>query len=195
MFTILAIVIYMLACAACIGFFTRKAEGIPHKNVLLHIVCPVLGLIVFLAALYGQYFSFDQFFKPAFTTFPLNWIGWSALIWLGARRRRHAVHALGEAGGARPGHARVRRRVGRAGPRRAGRVDVDLALAHFRLPVRGASKRGRSGGKAAMSWRPILGGLTTSCRAGVGPRRTGRPRPMGALGCPAWPDAGATPMS
>jgi len=82
MFTILAIVIYMLACVACIGFFTRKAEGIPHKNVLLHVVCPILGLIVFLAALYGQYFSFDQFFKPAFTTFPLNWIGWSALAWL-----------------------------------------------------------------------------------------------------------------
>jgi amino acid transporter len=83
MFTILAIVIYMLACTACIGYFTRKAEGMPHRSVLLHIVCPVLGLIVFLAALYGQYFSFDQFFKPAFTTFPLNWIGWSALIWLG----------------------------------------------------------------------------------------------------------------
>ena len=83
MFTILAIVIYMLACIACIGFFTRKAEGMPHKSVLLHIICPVLGLIVFLAALYGQYFSFDQFFKPAFTTFPLNWICWSSLIWLG----------------------------------------------------------------------------------------------------------------
>jgi len=50
--------------------------------VLLHIICPVLGLVVFLAALYGQYFSFDQLFKPAFTTFPLNWIGWSALAWL-----------------------------------------------------------------------------------------------------------------
>jgi amino acid transporter len=82
MFTILAILIYMLACIACIGFFYVKDEGKPHKNALLHIVCPVLGLIVFLAALYGQYFSFDTPFKPAFTAFPLNWIGWSALIWL-----------------------------------------------------------------------------------------------------------------
>ncbi len=82
MFTILAIVIYMLACAACIGYFTRKAEGMPHKNVLLHIVCPVLGIIIFLFALYAQYFSFDTPFKPAFTEFPLNWIGWGALTWL-----------------------------------------------------------------------------------------------------------------
>ena len=41
------------------------------------------ALYMHLLALYGQYFSFDEFFKPAFTTFPLNWIGWSALVWLG----------------------------------------------------------------------------------------------------------------
>jgi len=82
MFTILAILIYMLACVACMGYFYGKEEGKPHRSVLLHIVCPVLGLVVFLAALYGQYFSFDTPFKPAFTEFPLNWIGWSALIWL-----------------------------------------------------------------------------------------------------------------
>jgi amino acid transporter len=82
-FTILAIMIYMLACAGCIGFFTRTPEGKPHLNVLLHIAMPVGGIIIFLAALYAQYFSFDTFFKPAFTTFPYNWIGWGALIWLG----------------------------------------------------------------------------------------------------------------
>jgi amino acid transporter len=81
-FTIFAIVIYMLACVACINYFTRKEEGKPHLNILLHIAIPALGIIVFLAALYGQYFSFDQFFKPAFTSFPLNWIGWGALVWL-----------------------------------------------------------------------------------------------------------------
>ena len=45
-------------------------------------MCPVLGIIIFLFALYAQYFSFDTFFKPAFTVFPLNWIGWGALTWL-----------------------------------------------------------------------------------------------------------------
>ncbi len=82
MFTILAIVIYMLSCVACIGFFTRKAEGIPHKNFFLHIVCPVLGIIIFLAALYGQFFSFDSFFGWGMSEFPLNWIGWGAITWL-----------------------------------------------------------------------------------------------------------------
>jgi len=82
MFTILAIVIYMLACVSCMSYFYRREEGKQHQNFLLHIVCPALGLVVFLAALYGQYFSFDTPFKPAFTEFPLNWIGWSALVWL-----------------------------------------------------------------------------------------------------------------
>jgi amino acid transporter len=82
LFTIFAIVIYMIACVSCISFFTRKPEGKPHLNILLHVVIPVIGIVVFTAALYGQYFSFDQFFKPAFTTFPLNWIGWGALAFL-----------------------------------------------------------------------------------------------------------------
>jgi amino acid transporter len=82
MFTILAIVIYMMSCAACIGYFTRKAEGIPHKNPLLHIVCPTLGILVFLLALYGQFFSFDSFFGWGLSAFPLNWIGWGAITWL-----------------------------------------------------------------------------------------------------------------
>ena len=67
---------------ACIGYFTRKPEGIPHKNILLHIVCPALGILVFLAALYGQFFTFDSFFGWGLSAFPLNWIGWSAIIWL-----------------------------------------------------------------------------------------------------------------
>jgi amino acid transporter len=82
MFTILAIVIYMLSCAACIGFFTRKPEGIPHKNIGLHVICPILGILVFLLALYGQFFSFDSFFGWGISEFPLNWIGWGAITWL-----------------------------------------------------------------------------------------------------------------
>ncbi len=34
-FTVLAILIYILSCTACIGFFNRKPEGRPHRNVLL----------------------------------------------------------------------------------------------------------------------------------------------------------------
>ena len=80
-FTILAILIYMIACAACIGFF-MKPEGRPHRNVFLHVVIPILGLISFILPLYGQYFSFDSVFKWTLTTFPGTWYGWGAIVWI-----------------------------------------------------------------------------------------------------------------
>jgi amino acid transporter len=79
-FTILAIVIYMISCAACIGYF--NGEGREHRNVLLHVVIPLAGILVFIPALYAQYFSFDTLFKWA-VVYPFNWAAIGALIWLG----------------------------------------------------------------------------------------------------------------
>jgi amino acid transporter len=78
-FTILAIVIYMLACASCIGYF--NGEGREHRNVFLHVVVPVLGVLVFIPALYAQYFSFDTIFKYV-VAYPFNWAAIGAVIWL-----------------------------------------------------------------------------------------------------------------
>jgi amino acid transporter len=78
-FTVLAIVIYIIACAGCIGFF--NGEGRPHRNVWLHIVCPILGILVFIPAMYAQYFSFDTLFKYT-GVYPYNWALIGAVIWL-----------------------------------------------------------------------------------------------------------------
>ena len=195
MFTILAIVIYMLACVACIGFFTRKPEGMPYKNVLLHIVCPVLGPDRVPGRALRPVLQLRPALQAGVHGVPAELDRLERADLARARRRRHAVHALGEPGGTRPGHACVRRRVERAGPRRAGRVDVDLALAHFRLPVRGAAKRGRSGGKAMVGAgtgararrrnRATARGVTDDARRDVPAPDPGRPhdelsRPRGA---------------
>jgi amino acid transporter len=78
-FTVLAIFIYMLACAACIGYF--RGEGKEHYNPFLHLIIPIAGIAVFVVALYSQYFSFDELFKYT-GTYPFNWALIGALIWL-----------------------------------------------------------------------------------------------------------------
>ena len=80
MFTILAIVIYMLACAACIGYSPARRRACRTRMCCQSSARCSASLFLF--ALYAQYFSFDTPFKPAFTEFPLNWIGWGALTWL-----------------------------------------------------------------------------------------------------------------
>jgi amino acid transporter len=78
-FTVLAIFIYMISCAACIGYF--RGEGRAHLNPLLHYLVPVVGIGVFLVALYSQYFSFDELFKYT-GVYPFNWALIGAVIWL-----------------------------------------------------------------------------------------------------------------
>jgi amino acid transporter len=80
-FTVLAILVYMISCAACIGFF--RGEGREHRNPLLHIVVPLLGIAVFSAPLYAQYFSLDKLFDYVLT-YPFNWGGIGAIVWVGA---------------------------------------------------------------------------------------------------------------
>ena len=98
LFTVVAIFIYMTSCLSCIGYFTKK-EGVPHKNTLLHVVIPSLGILAFVLPLYTQYFSlgnlfndgkfFDWAYKTAdgsndilsktnFITFAV----WGAFLWL-----------------------------------------------------------------------------------------------------------------
>jgi amino acid transporter len=78
-FTILAIIVYMISCAACIGFFNGEARE--HRNVLLHVVVPILGIAVFAAPLYAQYFSLDKLFDYVLA-YPFNWGGIGALLWV-----------------------------------------------------------------------------------------------------------------
>jgi len=78
-FTVLAIIVYMISCAACIGFF--QTEGRAHRNVLLHIVVPILGIVVFAFPLYAQYFSLDKLFDYVLA-YPFNWGGLGAALWV-----------------------------------------------------------------------------------------------------------------
>jgi len=78
-FTVLAIIVYMISCAACIGFF--QGEGREHRNVLLHVVVPIFGIVVFAAPLYAQYFSLDKLFDYVLV-YPFNWGGIGALVWV-----------------------------------------------------------------------------------------------------------------
>ena len=80
LFTVLAIVIYMIACAACVGYFSR--EGREYRNVWLHVVVPIGGILVFIPAMYAQYFSFDSLFKYT-GVYPFSWGLIGAVIWLG----------------------------------------------------------------------------------------------------------------
>jgi len=80
LFTVLAIVVYMISCASCIGFFS--SEGRAHRNMLLHVVVPILGILVFAAPLYAQYFSLDKLFQSALV-YPFSWGAIGALVWMG----------------------------------------------------------------------------------------------------------------
>jgi amino acid transporter len=60
-FTVLAILIYIISCAACIGYFS-KAEGKPYLKPLLHYLVPAIGILAFVLPLYTQYFNLGTLF-------------------------------------------------------------------------------------------------------------------------------------
>ena len=78
-FTVLAIFIYGIACAACIGYF--RGEGRTHYNMWLHVVVPILGIIVFIPPLYSIYFSLEDLGTKVIA-YPYTWAGYGAIIWL-----------------------------------------------------------------------------------------------------------------
>ena len=86
-FTIFAIVIYMICCAACISYFGRKA-GRPRFNLLLHVVVPIGGILVFILPLYAQYFGVGELFSGSpfvlTLTYPFSWAAVGGLIWIAA---------------------------------------------------------------------------------------------------------------
>ena len=109
LFTVLAIVIYMIACAACVGYFSR--EGREYRNVWLHVVVPIGGILVFILAMYAQYFSFDSLFKYT-GVYPFSWGLIGAVIWLGVGI---AITLWMRA--SRPSRWRARRLLSAASPR------------------------------------------------------------------------------
>ena len=107
-FTVFAILIYMICCLACISFFTQK-EGRSRLKPWLHVAVPAGGLLVFVLPLYAQYFDLGELFSGKFkltVTYPFNWADYGALIWIGigalltvvlARRRPEALSQAGRA--------------------------------------------------------------------------------------------------
>jgi amino acid transporter len=97
LFTVIAILIYMVSCVACIGYFTKGA-GRVSRNIALHVVVPILGVIAFVLPLYTQYFSLSEafdgnWFQWAYVdeagnnvyfdkAFPATWSVMGALVWL-----------------------------------------------------------------------------------------------------------------
>lgn len=108
-FTIFAVCIYLICCAACVSYFTRK-EGRPSLNIFLHVVVPVAGILVFLLPLYAQYFDLGGLFSGTLfhlaVVYPYNWSDWGGLAWLAlggavvawlAFRKPEALTRAGEA--------------------------------------------------------------------------------------------------
>ena len=96
LFTVIAILIYIISCIACIGYFSK--DGRAARNPFLHIVVPVIGVIAFILPLYTQYFNLAALFDGnPFTwaykneaggnvyldkAFPATWAIMGALVWV-----------------------------------------------------------------------------------------------------------------
>lgn len=96
LFTVIAILIYIISCIACIGYFSK--DGRAARNPFLHIVVPVIGVIAFILPLYTQYFNLAALFDGnPFTwaykneaggnvyfdkAFPATWAIMGAVVWV-----------------------------------------------------------------------------------------------------------------
>ena len=49
--------------------------------MLLHVVVPVLGIVVFAFPLYAQYFDLNKLFSYVLA-YPFNWGGIAAVVWV-----------------------------------------------------------------------------------------------------------------
>jgi amino acid transporter len=70
----LVILVYMLVCAGCIYWYTTKARA--QFNVLLHVILPVGGIVLFFLPLYFQYVKYPP-------SYPFKYANWIALGWAG----------------------------------------------------------------------------------------------------------------
>src|SRR4029077_2780401 len=101
--TLLIIVVYIMLCIGGIGFFRRTRDS-RRWNPLVHVGIPVIGAIVFAAALYGSVHPTPPGILKWTPYVAVAWvaIGVVVLRWLRARRPESVAKIgsiLGEEGG------------------------------------------------------------------------------------------------
>ncbi|MEO6714835.1 MAG: APC family permease [Mycobacteriales bacterium] len=95
-FTVIAILIYIISCVACIGYFSKGGRA--SRNMFLHVVVPVIGVIAFILPLYTQYWDLSALFNGEVFTWaykneagtnvffdkalPTTWSVMGAIVWL-----------------------------------------------------------------------------------------------------------------
>jgi hypothetical protein len=66
------ILVYMLVSAGCIAYYLGPARD--RFNVLLHLILPVGGIVLFFFPLYYQFYKFPP-------TYPVKYANWVAIAW------------------------------------------------------------------------------------------------------------------
>lgn len=84
-FTILVILVYIILCIACVRYFSTTARS--ERRPLLHVVCPVLGVLAFIPPLYAQAFDLNALFSGEqlfryIVEYPFSWAVWGAVAWI-----------------------------------------------------------------------------------------------------------------
>ncbi len=96
LFTVIAILIYMVSCVACIGYFSKGGRA--SRNMFLHVIVPIIGVIAFILPLYTQYFNLAALFDGDLfvwaykdeaggnvyfdKAFPATWSIMGAIVWV-----------------------------------------------------------------------------------------------------------------
>ena len=96
LFTVIAILIYIVSCIACIGYFQKGGRA--SRNAFMHIVVPAIGVVAFILPLYTQYFNLTALFDGDLfvwaykdenganvyfdKAFPATWSIMGALVWV-----------------------------------------------------------------------------------------------------------------
>jgi len=70
----LVILVYMLVCLGCIWHYLRARRS--ELNVLLQVVLPIGGIVLFFLPLYYQFYKYPP-------TYPYKYANWIALAWFG----------------------------------------------------------------------------------------------------------------
>ncbi len=101
--TLVIIVVYIMLCIGGIAFFRRTRDS-RKWNPLAHVVIPVIGAVVFAAALYGSVHPTPPGILAWTPLLAIVWLalGGGVLVWLRARRPERVAQIgsiLGEEGG------------------------------------------------------------------------------------------------
>ena len=72
---IVVVVVYIMICLGCVWYYlTKRREDF---NVLLHLVLPIGGALLFAFPLYFQYVKTPP-------TYPIKYANWLGIIWIAA---------------------------------------------------------------------------------------------------------------